>query len=301
MKNDRLFQMVYLLMERRAMTALELARLLEVSVRTVYRDVEALSMAGVPICATVGKGGGIALMPGYAFDRALLSDDEQNQILFAIQSLRAVEQPVDGLLSKLGSVFHKTDTNWIEVDFSRWGFRRTDAAKFELLKKSILEKRVLHFCYFGTSGMKSERDVKPVKLIFKDKSWYMQAFCLFAQAFRLFKINRMEELALLETRFADLFSSVPPLECGTPPSHHMLELSLRFSSAVAFRVYDEFESGSITHEPDGSLLVKAVFPEDGWVYSYLFSFGTQVELLEPEKLRAELAVYAEKVVRHHRS
>ncbi len=93
MKNDRLFQIVYLLLEKGTLTAPELARALEVSVRTIYRDVEALSIAGVPVYTSQGKNGGVSLLPNYAFDKALLSDDEQNQILFAIQSLRAAEHP----------------------------------------------------------------------------------------------------------------------------------------------------------------------------------------------------------------
>ena len=133
MKNDRLFQILYLLLEKGTITAPELSRALEVSVRTIYRDIDALSLAGVPVYATQGKNGGVSLLPNYAFDKALLTDEEQNQILYAIQSLRAVDQPVDALLSKLGGLFQKQNASWIEVDFSRWGMGSTDNARFERL------------------------------------------------------------------------------------------------------------------------------------------------------------------------
>ena len=107
MKADRLFQLLYLLLSKNALTAPELAEKLEVSVRTIYRDVDALSSAGVPVSTTAGKGGGISLMPGYAFNRALFSDDEQNQILFAMQSMRAADRPADELLGKLSGLFSK--------------------------------------------------------------------------------------------------------------------------------------------------------------------------------------------------
>ncbi|MEN6340109.1 MAG: YafY family protein, partial [Clostridiaceae bacterium] len=173
MKNDRLFQILYILLEKGTVTAPTLAKTLEVSVRTVYRDVEALSMAGVPVYASQGKGGGISLMPNYSFDKALLSDDEQNQILFAIQSLQAADQPVAALLKKLGGMFQKQNVSWIEADFSRWGMGRVDNEKFERLKTAILEKRVLDILYCSTSGDTSNRSVLPFKLIFKDKSWYL--------------------------------------------------------------------------------------------------------------------------------
>ncbi len=300
MKNDRLFQILYILLERQSITAPELARLLEVSVRTVYRDVEALSLAGVPVCALAGKGGGLSLMSGYTFDKALLSDDEQNQILFAIQSLQAADQNVDGLLKKLGATFQKASTNWIEVDFSRWGMRRTDHQKFEQLKEGILGKRILHVIYCGTSGTISQRSVKPIRLVFKSKNWYLQAFCLQAEAFRLFKVSRIMELSLTDDTFPDSFPDLPPLDGDDAPPYPGTILKLRFSASMAFRVYDEFDPDSIELQPDGSLCVTVSFPIDGWVYSYLLSFGTEIEILEPPRLREQIADYAKKIYEHHK-
>ncbi len=299
MKNNRLFQLLYILLEKGSVTAPELARLLEVSVRTVYRDVEALSEAGVPVFATAGKGGGISLMPGSTLSRALLSDEEQDQILFAIQSLKATDQPVDALLSKLGGVFQKRGADWIEVDFSRWGLGRADNRKFELLRSAILEKRVLRILYCGASGETSDRKIKPFKLVFKDKNWYLQAYCLKAGDYRLFKAGRIIELSLTEERFTEAFSDAPPLE-GTPgPTPVFTPVRLLFSPAMAFRVYDEFDPYSVEKQPDGSLLVTAPFPPDSWVIGYLLSFGTEVRILEPEALRLRLCALAKKIGAHH--
>jgi len=301
MKNDRLFQALYILLERQSITAPELARLLEVSVRTVYRDIETLSLAGVPVYTAAGKGGGISLMSGYTFDKALLSDEEQNQILFAIQSLQAADQNVDRLLQKLGTAFRKTNTSWIEVDFSRWGMRRTDNCKFEQLKKAILEKRIMHIIYCGTSGNITERDVKPVRLVFKNKNWYLRAFCLQAEAFRLFKVSRIMELELTGDTFTESFADLPSLDGGDPPAYPGTAIKLRFLPSMAFRVYDEFDRGSIAPQPDGSLCVSAEFPIDGWVFGYLLSFGTDVEILAPAGLKTDLADYAENIYKHHKT
>ncbi len=301
MKNDRLFQILYILLDRQTITAPELARLLEVSVRTVYRDVEALSLAGVPVYTTSGKGGGISVMPGYTVDKALLTDDEQNQILFAVESLKATDQNVDSLVQKLGTAFQKTNTSWIEVDFSRWGMRRTDNPKFEQLKNAILGRRVLHMTYCGTSGTITQRDVMPFRLVFKDKNWYLQAFCLKAEAYRLFKVSRIMELTVTDDTFTETFADPPPIDGGDPPPLMMTAIRLKFPSSVAYRVYDEFDRDCIVPQPDGSLCVKAEFPLDGWVTGYLLSFGTDVEVLEPASLRAELADYARIIYEHHKS
>lgn len=302
MKNDRLFQMLYLLLERGTLTAGQLAGALEVSERTVYRDVEALSMAGVPVYATAGKGGGISLLPDYTVDKALLSDREQNQLLFALQSLRAADLEVDALLSKLGSVFRKQSAGWIEVDFSRWGMGRVDTQRFELLKTAILDKKVLELYYCGASGAVTRRAVKPFRLIFKDKSWYLHAYCLKAEDFRLFKVGRIMELSLTGRGFPEDFSDAPPHEALLPPpSGATLSLKLRFSPAVAFRVFDEFDRRCIQLQPDGALLVTVSLPADAWIASYLFSFGPQVEILEPLGLRRQLADYAKTIYDHHKT
>lgn len=302
MKNDRMFQLLYLLLEKGTCTAPELSQLLEVSVRTVYRDVEALSMAGIPICTTVGKGGGISLMPGYTFEKALLSGEEQNQLLFAVQSLQAADQEVGALLSKLGSAFQKPAQNWIEVDFSRWGMRRTDTARFELLKNAILGKQELSLLYCGTNGETSERVVHPLKLIYKDKYWYLQAFCLKAQNYRVFKVGRIIEMSTTGKRFEQNYTQMSPSSIELPMENGSeITLKLRFSKRVSYRVYDEFEHSSITPLEDGSLLVEVVFPPDDWVVSYLISFGTEVTILAPEEMKAKVANEAEKIRLHHRT
>lgn len=301
MKNDRLFQILYILLEKGSATAPELAAALEVSARTIYRDVEALSMAGIPIYAVAGKGGGISLLPGYTFDKALLSDEEQDQILFAIQSLQAADQQVDALLKKLGAVFQKQRANWIEVDFSRWGLGRVDNERFELLKAAILQKRVLRILYCGMSGDTSEREIKPFKLVFKHKSWYLQAFCMKARGFRLFKVSRIIELSPTDIHFAEDFADAPSPEDEQPPLLPAAELKLRFSPTLAFRVYDEFDREGVKKQPDGSLCVTIGFPPDAWVAGYLLSFGTGVEILEPPELRSQVAAYAKRIYEHHKT
>lgn len=299
MKNDRLFQILYLLLEKGTMTAPELARVLEVSTRTVYRDIEALSLARIPVYATQGKNGGVSIMANYAFDKALLSDEEQNQILYAMQSLRATNQPVDALLNKLGGLFQKQNANWIEVDFSRWGLGNSDSAKFERLKTALIGRRALEIVYCSSSGETKRRVILPVKLIFKDKGWYLHAYCKSVEDYRLFKVNRIVELTLLDERFSDLPDDIPPLEPDSLEALPVTALKLRFSPAAAFRVYDEFDRAMVERQPDGSMLVSARFPKDGWVMSYLHSFGTEVEILEPLSLRAEVAAYAKAIWQHH--
>ncbi len=296
MKSDRLFRLLYMLLEKGGMSAPLLADALEVSVRTVYRDVEALSMAGVPIYATSGKGGGISLMPGYTFDKALLSDEEQNQLLFA------VHKNLEHLLDKIGTAFKKQPKQWVEVDFSRWGMQQLDNDRFEALKTAILQKRELAFTYCAASGELTNRIIRPLKLIFKDKSWYLHGFCLRANALRLFKVGRMIDIMLSENTFEEDYYNetgfaLEPSKIPEPFIH----LKLKFSERIAYRVFDEFDKSGITHLPEGGFVVEAKFPFDNWVFSYLLSFGTDLELLEPMPLKLQLHDYAQKIADHHKT
>lgn len=291
MQISRLFQIIYILLQKKSTTAGELAEHFEVSVRTIYRDIDALCQAGIPIYSSQGKGGGIALVDKFILNKALLSEREQDEILLALQSLSAVRYPeLNDVLSKLSSLFNKSSVNWIEVDFSTWGNEERQKEAFGLLKNAILEQRVVIFSYFSASGEKGERRVEPLKLLFKDKAWYLQGYCLQRKAYRTFKITRMTNIHITDTscseqNIQDLLSE--SAEDGS--FQEQIHLKLKISSEGAYRVYDDFTEKEITKNKDGSFIVATSISNGEWIYPYLFSFGTLLEVLEPRSVRKEFA------------
>lgn len=170
MQISRLFQIIYILLKKKSVTAGELAEHFEVSVRTIYRDIDALCQGGIPIYTSQGKGGGISLIDDFVLDKSLLSEKEQDKILMALQSLSAVQYPeLDNVLLKLSGLFRKNNINWVEVDFSNWGSNKKQQQIFGLLKGAILEQLVITFSYFNIYGEKEYRKVEPFKLTFKIK------------------------------------------------------------------------------------------------------------------------------------
>ena len=298
MSQGRLFELLCLLLERGRMTAPQLAEHFEVSVRTIYRDIDALSAAGVPVYSTPGKGGGVSLLEGYTLHRAAFTEEEQQLLLTALRSLPGdAGQGTAETLSKLSGLFRRREPDWLQVELSRWGSAGADNAKFVQLKQAILSRRVLSFTYVGASGQTTRRSVLPARLVFKGRDWYLQGFCLERAAYRTFKLTRM-----LEPEPGAPFQrplSPPPIEAGEPPEGFCIPVRLRFSPALAYRVYDEFDEGCVTRGADGSLVVSVSFPEDPWLYGYLLSFGLGVEVLEPERLRKRLALLAGKMAAHH--
>ena len=140
MKNGRLFELLYLLVERRALTAGELAERFEVSERTIYRDVDALSAAGVPVYTQRGQGGGIRLMDQFVLDRCLLSPREQDEVLFALRALLSTGG-LEGAeaLERLSALFRREAEGWVEVDFTDWGSGEQERENFRIVREGIME------------------------------------------------------------------------------------------------------------------------------------------------------------------
>lgn len=295
MRGERLFHILYILLGKGAQTAPELAHALEVSVRTVYRDVEALAEAGVPIRAASGKGGGISLMEGYDFGRALLTDVEQKRLLFAMQSLRAADGADEALLAKMSALFRKRAEDWVEVDFSRWGFGRVDQPRFELLKAAVMEKREVEISYCNSAGEVSQRRVRPYRLAFKGRNWYLRAYCTRACGHRLFRLSRILSINLLTERFTEDYGDVPPLEQETEGSYPGEEATLRLAPALAYRAYDEFDPATVKRQEDGSLLIDTWLPGDESTVAYLLTFGTGLTVLAPPELCERVRACARKI------
>lgn len=285
MQINRLFEIVYLLMDNQRMTAAQLATHFEVSKRTILRDIDTLTAAGIPLYTIQGKGGGVAMMDNFVLNKTVLTQAEQDQILFALQS-QPVTQNTDGeqVLSKLQSLFKRQGTAWIEVDFSRWGSDAHDKQKFELLRNAILSRTAIAFRYVSSYGEDTRRTVYPLRLVFKSRAWYLQGFCTDKEEYRTFKINRMLEVRDTGEGFSGSYTP-PPIDQGTPLT--TTSLTLEFAPQVAYRVYDEFDEGCIERDDDGRLCVTAAMPVDEWLYRYLRTFGEDVRIISPEHLRRE--------------
>lgn len=295
MPANRLFEILYLLLERKQVTAAELAERFEVSVRTIYRDIDALSSAGVPIFATQGRGGGISLMDHYVLDRAVFSEEEQRQLLTALQSLSSTARSqTEETLTKLSALFRRSEPDWLQVDLSRWGQSAPDERKFDLLRNAILDRRVMECTYASSYGQFTYRRFLPARLVFKGQSWYLQGWCLTREDYRTFKVSRMLSLSDTGIHF-DQALAPPPIEGDTFPDAVGVQVRLRFAPWMAYRVYDEFDESCIRRETDGALVVSVVLPEDQWLHGYLLSFGTAVEVLEPAALKGRLALLAKKI------
>ncbi len=294
----RLFEIIYLLLNQKSMTAKELAAHFEVSTRTIYRDIEALSAAGVPVYMSKGRGGGVQLLPGFVLNKTLLSPEERQEILNALQGLKAVEpapQEQRKTLAKLVTLFGVEQPDWLEVDFSQWDTSVQRADVFSLLKEAIWQRQVVSFLYYNSRGETCRRQVEPLKLVFKGQSWYLYGHCRLRREMRFFKLSRIRQLVKLQQTFS---YSLPQSNTVPAPSSWegpLTAVTLRISGAMGFRVYDEFALEQIQRQPNGDFLVHAQMPSGPWLEGFLLSYGPALEVLEPASLRQRMITILEQM------
>ena len=286
MKDNRLFKILYYILEKGKVTANELADKFEVSVRTIYRDIDSISSAGIPIYALQGKGGGIEIAEDFVLSKSLLSENEKQQIMSALQGLdNTTKQSENELLTKLSALFKMKNTSWIEVDFNNWQNNKLYEKTFDDIKSAILSKNIISFTYFSSNEEETSRSVKPVRLLFKSQDWYLYALCLLRNDFRYFKLSRIKNLDIHTEKFDDSFEDI--LLKKEMPHENTVNIKVKFNRKVAFRVYDEL-NGEITEDNDGNLYTEIQIPNNHNLYNYIFSFGDGAEVLEPKEIRRQI-------------
>ena len=297
MQIDRLIQMIFLLLSHENMTAKQLAEELCVSTRTIYRDINILSVAGVPITSQKGYGGGLSLLQGFSLDKSYFTQEEQSHIVQALQILKASNYPdADKAFNKVAGLFsHNLQSEWLEIDFSYWGSPEKERNSITALERAIINKYVITFTYFNAELTVTEQIVEPLKLVFKSHAWYLVAYSKRKSDIRTFKMSRIRNLQIT----AQSFERELPEDFSINPVYREDDdtpiFRLHFSEKIAYKVYDEFQEQYIKKLEDGTLEVTFRYQISDWTFLYLLSFGEYVEIMEPIEARNMLKEKAEKI------
>ncbi len=293
-----------LLLNRKRISAKELSERFEVSVRTIYRDIEAINMAGIPVISYPGNNGGFGIMDNYKFDRQVMTLNDMVAILSALKGVSGAidSRNLDSAIEKITSVFPREASHASEgmaeqliIDILPWGYRKRQRDVLQEIQKAIQQCRELTFLYRNARGESVTRTVEPMTLILKGFAWYLFAYCTLKDDYRIFRLSRISELEPPGREFVRKNASYKDYmkEDEAPPS--MVDLLLRFMPPVRHRVEDYFDPEVIHEQEDGSLLVRVSFPEDEWVYSHLLSYGENLKVEEPLHVRIILQQKAKKI------
>ena len=300
MKMERLIGILSILIQRKKVTAPELAEQFEVSRRTIQRDIESLCRAGIPITTSQGASGGISIMEGYRVDRTLLTAPEMQAILAGLRSLDSVSDTrrYAQLMEKLSAGTGELMSNGAHmlIDLSSW-YKTSLPPKIELIQKAIEQHHTIRFTYFSPKE-ESMRTAEPYYLVFHWSTWYVWAWCQMRKDFRLFKLNRMTELAFGES-FPPRSTPLPNLEPERvfPVKY---QITVLFDPACRWRLVEEYGRNCFTVEPDGRLRFTGGFPDTDSALSWILTFGDKAELLKPDELREHLRNLIETLANRYR-
>lgn len=298
MKTERLLAITMILLEKKQISAPQLAKMLEVSVRTIYRDINSLSEAGIPVTTCPGVNGGIQIMDNYKIDKNFFTSSDITSLLIALESLSQNVSPIqtNQLFQKIKTLAPEDfleeiefKTNQITIDLTPWTRNHTLQPFLELIKSAMDQHRILEFGYEDNQGRKTKRTVEPYRLVLKEISWYLQAYCLEKADFRTFKISRMLDLDLSSSTFIPREFKAKPL--GNEPFYgkNFTITTLKVTHKIKEQLIDKF--GQLRFSPSNDsdrLIVEFPFMEDEFGYNLLLGFGNQCECLTPPHVRNEL-------------
>ncbi len=299
MKLDRMMGILTLLQEHEWLQATALAGRFEVSVRTIYRDIDALNLAGIPLETRQGNGGGVRVMPGFKLDKSLLTERDMADVVTALKSLSTAfaGNNESVLLEKLNHSVpadkkhsFQRRTNEVIIDISPWGDDARIRNKLNMIRDLLDANRTLTFTYTDAQGRTSKRVMEPHTLVFKGMNWYVFGWCREAKDFRTFRLSRMIDPNDGGETFQprEIRSDERPWHTTWTAPENNMTLVMRFHANHATRLLDWFDPEELHLQPDRTVLVRSRMPDTPWVDSFVLGFGAMGEVLSPPHVRARI-------------
>jgi predicted DNA-binding transcriptional regulator YafY len=314
MRADRLLSIMLLLQVHRRMTARQLANRLEVSERTIHRDMDALSGAGIPVFAERGSAGGWALMEEYRTNLTGLNKEEI-EALFLINPSRlladlGMDKASDAAHIKLRAALPSMSRDVAEytrqrihVDSTGWNNSEESFPHLPTLQEAIWKERKLHLTYNRNPCSALERLVDPLGLVAKGSVWYLVA-AVDGEP-RSYRVSRVQDARVLDEQCVrpDGFDLAGYWEQSTVSFKANLpryQATVRVSPVIfpRLRYAGRFARIESVDSPDeeGWMKVSIRFDVEEIACEYVLSFGTQIEVLEPESLREKVIASAESII-----
>ncbi len=299
MRIARLINMMLILLRKDLVSARELAVLLEVTERTIYRDVEALSLAGLPIYTVQGRQGGIGLLPNYKIAQNFLTATDVRNLLTALASVQAlIETPeIKATVQKLQAMF-ATDPEATDllIEDVNWQGAAEIKVLAQQFSQAIKQHRLVTFMYSDRTGALSQRRVEPYRLAYKGDRWYLQAYSRERQDFRTFRLARMQAVQLLVEEFTPRTLPLERLAFTDKFSvANLVSITLRAANSIRDVFSERYGSTAIKQLLDGHFEATITLPNNEAAYRFILSLGNKAEIIAGDVFRAGFEKYLAQV------
>lgn len=304
MKSDRLLSIIIILTEKKMMSAPALADLLEVSVRTIYRDIETLNMAGIPIYTTTGKNGGIGILDSYKINKQLLNLNDIASLLIGLNSINEImpERSLNSVTLKINSLLDEESKEDIKRRIAQLKISLTEKENlksiktFEHIQSAIQLQKIVAIVYKDRMGKLTKRNIEPYRVLYKGNNWYLQGYCLVKNDFRTFRLNRISHLQITDISFIPREIPIGRLNEFQFCDHDICIAKLRIADQLKDRFLSLYGEECIIAECNGDCIVQIPIPMNDWGLNHILSFGEECQCLEPYELREALKLKLKKML-----
>ncbi|MEF9960065.1 MAG: YafY family protein [Niameybacter sp.] len=304
MKTDRLIAIIMILLNCEKTTATKLSEIFEVTPRTIYRDIDTIAQAGIPIVTTTGVEGGIGILPAYKVDKQFFSDSDIQSLLMGLSSISTTlpQKELIGTIEKLKTLLppeYAQDlllkSNQITIDLTTWMGNKKFIPTLEKLKKALNTSTLVRFDYYNLEGTKTNRVVEPYQLILKESCWYLQGHCTLKNDFRIFKLSRIFGLNIVNSTFIPRDFTPLPLSGKGWIDKQLISIQLRIDASLLEKMIELCGEENIQAGDGHTFIVNFPFVPDAMGYNLLLSFGAQCECLSPDFVRTALKHHIKKL------
>lgn len=271
------------------MKAVDLSRYFEVSERTIYRDIDSLNRAGIPIVSLPGQEGGYELMDGFKLDKKYLTLDELLSIQWALKSIEKATgfEDINELISKINQLIDSVPTQDKNIQL-QISHSNNSSQHIQTIYKSIQNCSVIKIRYVDHKGNETERDIESMGIFLKDYHWYTWAYCLLRNELRVFKLTRIIETYNTNryfTRRPYTIEDIYEKEDGKSGSSiRPFTVCLQFSREMRAHVLDNFQKDEIVNNPNGTIIVKKNYYTIDKAMTQIISFGNKVRIIYPKEV-----------------
>lgn len=297
MKVDRLVSIIMVLLDKKRIGAQKLADMFEVSPRTIYRDIDAINMAGIPIRSISGVGGGFEIMPEYKIDKNVFSTADLSVILMGLSNLSNMIRgdELTNVLAKVKSFIPadrakdiEIKTDQICIDLGSWSGNKNIQPYLQMIKDALENCKLISFEYIAHHGNKTVRIVEPYQLVLKSSHWYFYGYCYNRNDYRLFRLSRMSDLRMEQENFVPRDYQRPILDFEKIIETLQTEIIIRIHKSMLDRVLEFCTYDHFLPDDDEHYIVNFPFIENEYYYDILLSFGDKCECLGPLHVRAKM-------------
>ncbi len=298
MKLERLLSIIFKLLNHEIVSASSLANEFQVSSRTIYRDIEAICAAGIPVVSFQGTNGGFGIIEGYKFDKSLMDPNDILNLISVLSSLSSIfeDKDVEHTLERLKMLDIGDKKSAFMIDLESY---RTEPSSLMNLRQAIYERKVIYFNYVNNKNEFTSREVEPIHLHYKYCNWYLYGYCRERKSHREFKVSRMMGITLSQEKYLQMHEYKSDSSYSRGHQERVQEVVIWVSPYSLAEALDQFQNSSKVMNSDGSMTFTfSVYQplHAGWLKSILLSFGSEAKIIKPVELQSILVEEAKKLI-----